>query len=40
MSKNKYKLPSLGGGGGLEERDWPFKTADTLYSKKKTIENL
>lgn len=38
MSKNKYKLPS--GGGGVEERDWPFKTTDTLYSKKKNLENL
>lgn len=39
MSKNKHKLPS-GGGGGVEERDWPFKTTDTLYSKKKNLQNL
>lgn len=38
MSKNKHKLPS--GGGGVEERDWPFKTTDTLYSKKKNLQNL
>lgn len=41
MSKNKYKLLSgVGGGGGGEERDWTLKTTDTLYSKKKNLENL
>lgn len=40
MSKNKYKLPS--GGGGVEERDWPFKTTRplTLYTARKKIYKI
>lgn len=35
MSKNKYKLPSGGGGGRKRLAFQDHKTTDTLYSKKK-----